>query len=36
MSGEFDFILKIVVDSMDSYPSFVINHLNEIKGIGQT
>ncbi|MGA0558998.1 Lrp/AsnC family transcriptional regulator [Larkinella sp. VNQ87] len=36
ISGDFDFMLKIVVDDMDSYHHFMVNHLNEIKGIGQT
>ncbi|QIP15276.1 Lrp/AsnC family transcriptional regulator [Spirosoma aureum] len=36
ISGEFDFMLKIVASSMESYHYFMVNHLNEIKGIGQT
>ncbi|WP_128543384.1 Lrp/AsnC family transcriptional regulator [Larkinella soli] len=36
ISGEFDFLLKIVTGSMESYHHFIVNHLNEIRGIGQT
>ena len=36
ISGENDFLLKIVAASMDSYHKFYVNHLSEIKGIGQT
>jgi Lrp/AsnC family transcriptional regulator, leucine-responsive regulatory protein len=36
ISGEFDFMLKIVADSMEGYHHFFINRLTEIKGIGQT
>jgi Lrp/AsnC family leucine-responsive transcriptional regulator len=36
ISGEFDFMLKIVSESMESYHHFFINHLGGIKGIGQT
>jgi Lrp/AsnC family transcriptional regulator, leucine-responsive regulatory protein len=36
ISGEFDFMLKIVTESMDSYHQFFVNQLSEIKGIAQT
>ncbi|WP_232065248.1 Lrp/AsnC family transcriptional regulator [Rhodocytophaga rosea] len=36
ISGEFDFMLKIVTESMDSYHQFFVNQLSEVKGIGQT
>jgi DNA-binding Lrp family transcriptional regulator len=36
ISGEFDFMLKIVSESMESYHDFFINYLGEVKGIGQT
>ncbi|AYB32833.1 Lrp/AsnC family transcriptional regulator [Chryseolinea soli] len=36
VSGEFDFQLKIVAESMASYHTFYVNSLSEIKGIGQT
>lgn len=36
ISGEFDFLLKIVSSSMDSFHKFYMNKLSEIKGIGQT
>jgi len=35
VSGEFDFMLKIVAESMASYHSFHVNSLSEIKGVGQ-
>lgn len=36
ISGESDFLLKIVSSSMESYHKFYVNQLSEIKGIGQT
>jgi DNA-binding Lrp family transcriptional regulator len=36
ISGEFDFLLKIVSSSMESFHKFYMNKLSEIKGIGQT
>lgn len=36
ISGDFDFMLKIVSESMESYHHFFINYLSEVKGIGQT
>lgn len=33
ISGEFDFMLKIVAESMEGYHSFYVNELSEIKGI---
>jgi Lrp/AsnC family leucine-responsive transcriptional regulator len=36
ISGDFDFMLKIVSDSMDSFHRFFINSLSDVKGIGQT
>jgi Lrp/AsnC family transcriptional regulator, leucine-responsive regulatory protein len=36
ISGESDFLLKIVSSSMESYHKFYVNELSEIKGIGQT
>jgi Lrp/AsnC family transcriptional regulator, leucine-responsive regulatory protein len=36
ISGEFDFMLKIYSESMDSFHRFFVNQLCEIKGIGQT
>jgi Lrp/AsnC family transcriptional regulator, leucine-responsive regulatory protein len=36
ISGEFDFMLKIVAESMESYHDFFVNKLSEIPGIGQT
>ena len=36
ISGEFDFMLKIISESMESYHHFFINHLGGIKGLGQT
>jgi DNA-binding Lrp family transcriptional regulator len=35
ISGEFDFMLKIVAESIDDYHHFHTNYLTEIKGIGQ-
>lgn len=36
ISGDFDFMLKIVSESMESYHHFFMNHLSSVKGIGQT
>lgn len=36
ISGEFDFLLKIVAESMERYHQFYVNRLSEVKGIGQT
>ena len=36
VSGEYDFILKIVSENMETYHQFYLNKLSEIKGIGQT
>lgn len=36
ISGEFDFLLKIVSSSMESFHKFYMTRLSEIKGIGQT
>ncbi|PYF75036.1 Lrp/AsnC family transcriptional regulator [Pedobacter nutrimenti] len=36
ISGDFDFMLKIVVESMESYHLFCLNKLGEVPGIGQT
>ncbi len=33
ISGEFDFLLKIVTGSMESYHRFYVNKLSEVKGI---
>jgi Lrp/AsnC family leucine-responsive transcriptional regulator len=34
ISGQYDFMLKIVVESMEDYHQFYVNKLSEIKGIG--
>lgn len=36
ISGDFDFMLKIVAESMDSFHDFFVNQLSEVNGIGQT
>ncbi len=36
ISGEFDFMLKIVAESIEDYHHFFINYLGSVKGIGQT
>jgi len=36
ISGDFDFVLKIVSPSMDDFHDFFVNRLSEIGGIGQT
>ncbi|WP_139957329.1 Lrp/AsnC family transcriptional regulator [Flavicella sediminum] len=35
-SGDFDFLLKIVVKDMKHYQDFVLNHLGDVKNIGST
>lgn len=35
ISGQFDFMLKIVAESMESYHEFYVNKLSEVKGISQ-
>lgn len=34
ISGQYDFMLKVVAESMESYHQFYVNKLSEIKGIG--
>ena len=34
VSGDYDFLLKVVVKDMKHYQNFVLNHLGEIKNIG--
>jgi DNA-binding Lrp family transcriptional regulator len=34
ISGEFDFMLKVVTENMDSYYDFHVNRLSEIENIG--
>jgi len=34
VSGDYDFLLKVVVKDMKAYQNFVLNHLGEIKNIG--
>ncbi|WP_270087738.1 Lrp/AsnC family transcriptional regulator [Sphingobacterium sp. SYP-B4668] len=36
ISGDFDFMLKIVASSMDEFHDFFVNQLSEVDGIGQT
>ncbi|MBB5621741.1 DNA-binding Lrp family transcriptional regulator [Pedobacter cryoconitis] len=36
ISGDFDFMVKIVAKSMEDYHNFFVNKLGEVKGIGQT
>ncbi|QNK61586.1 Lrp/AsnC family transcriptional regulator [Pedobacter sp. PAMC26386] len=36
ISGDFDFMVKIVSENMESYHNFFVNKLGEVKGIGQT
>jgi DNA-binding Lrp family transcriptional regulator len=35
ISGQFDFMLKIVAESMETYHDFYVNKLSEVKGISQ-
>jgi len=34
VSGDYDFLLKVVVKDMKAYQNFVLNHLGDIKNIG--
>ena len=34
ISGEFDFMLKVVTENMDSYYDFHVNRLSEIENVG--
>ncbi len=34
ISGEFDFMLKVVEENMDSYYNFHVNKLSQIENIG--
>ncbi|HMJ68761.1 MAG TPA: Lrp/AsnC family transcriptional regulator [Cyclobacteriaceae bacterium] len=36
ISGEYDFMLKIVAENMEKYHEFFISYISGIKGIGQT
>lgn len=36
ISGDFDFMLKIVAEDMESYHTFFVDKLTEVEGIGQT
>ena len=36
ISGDFDFMLKIVAEDMESYHTFFVDKLTEVPGIGQT
>lgn len=36
ISGDFDFMLKILAPNMDAFHEFFVNTLSEIEGIGQT
>lgn len=36
ISGDFDFMLKIVAESMDSYHDFFVNQLTEVSVMGHT
>ncbi|SFN04652.1 DNA-binding transcriptional regulator, Lrp family [Chryseobacterium oleae] len=36
ISGDFDFMLKILAPNMDDFHEFFVNKLSEIEGIGQT
>jgi len=36
ISGDFDFMLKILASNMDEFHDFFVNKLSEIEGIGQT
>jgi DNA-binding Lrp family transcriptional regulator len=35
IAGEYDFMLKIVTESMETYHNFFINYLGEVKGISK-
>ncbi|TGV03456.1 Lrp/AsnC family transcriptional regulator [Flavivirga rizhaonensis] len=34
ISGDYDFLLKVLVKDMKAYQNFVLNHLGELKNIG--
>ena len=34
ISGEFDFLLKVIVENMDAYYDFHVNRLSEIENVG--
>ncbi|WP_010135538.1 Lrp/AsnC family transcriptional regulator [Ochrovirga pacifica] len=34
ISGDFDFLLKVMVDDMEAYQDFVLNDLGKVKNIG--
>uniref|UniRef100_A0AAU6WP42 Lrp/AsnC family transcriptional regulator n=1 Tax=Chryseobacterium endophyticum TaxID=1854762 RepID=A0AAU6WP42_9FLAO len=36
ISGDFDFMLKILAPNMDEFHEFFVNTLSEVEGIGQT
>ncbi len=36
ISGDFDFMLKILAPNMDEFHDFFVNQLSEVEGIGQT
>jgi len=36
ISGDYDFLLKILVKDMKAYQNFVLNHLGDIENIGST
>ena len=35
ISGEFDFMLKVVAENMDAYYDFHVNKLGQVENIGQ-
>lgn len=35
IAGEYDFMLKIITENMETYHDFFINYLGEVKGIGK-
>ncbi|ANW97280.1 AsnC family transcriptional regulator [Wenyingzhuangia fucanilytica] len=36
ISGDYDFLLKVMVNDMEGYQDFVLNHLGKVKNIGST
>jgi len=36
ISGDFDFMLKILAESMDAYHYFFVNKLTDLEAVGQT
>ncbi|GGF63681.1 Lrp/AsnC family transcriptional regulator [Wenyingzhuangia marina] len=36
ISGDYDFLLKVMVNDMEGYQNFVLNHLGNVKNIGST